>query len=152
MPSPPDRRMPPPARPTMRRCLFLLLVRAPGSAAAPPRYEFRRDHDPNGTGKFYMGREIAEVMGHEAAGWLDRPEREKEEQPARLLAILQPKAGEVVADIGAGSGYYTFRFAEKVGAAGKILAVDIQPEMLALIRQRAKQRNLTNVEPVMGTV
>src|SRR5439155_12672258 len=84
------------------------------------RYEFRREHDPDGTGKFYMGREIAQVMGHQAAGWLERPEREKEEQPARLLAILQPKAGEVVADIGAGSGYYTFRFAEKVGPMGKV--------------------------------
>ena len=61
-----------------------------------PRYEFRRDHDPDGTGKFYQGREIAQVMGHEAAGWLDRPEREKEEQPARLVELLKFKAGESV--------------------------------------------------------
>jgi ubiquinone/menaquinone biosynthesis C-methylase UbiE len=131
---------------------ILALMLASPLLAQSPRYEFRHEHDPNGTGKFYMGREIAEVMGHEAAGWLDRPEREKEEQPAKLLALLQPKAGEVVADIGAGSGYYSFRFAEKVGPMGKVLAVDIQPEMLALIRQRAKQRNLANVEPIMGTV
>jgi ubiquinone/menaquinone biosynthesis C-methylase UbiE len=121
-------------------------------AKEAPRYEYRRDHDPNGTGKFYMGREIALVMGHEAAGWLDRPEREKEEQPTKLLDVLKLKPGEVVADIGAGSGYYTFRIADRVGPTGKVLAVDIQPEMLALIRQRAKQRNVTNVEPVMGTV
>jgi ubiquinone/menaquinone biosynthesis C-methylase UbiE len=135
------------------RWLIPLFLFAPPLLADPPnRYEFHREHDPNGTGKFYMGREIAEVMGHEAAGWLDRPEREKEEQPVRLMEILKPKAGEVVADIGAGSGYYTFRFAEKVGPTGKILAVDIQPEMLALIRQRMKERKLTNIETVMGTV
>src|SRR5580704_16623969 len=87
----------------------------PKPSADPPRYETRVEHDPNGIGKFYLGREIAIVMGHEAAGWLDRPEREKEEQPARLLEILKPKPGEVVADVGAGSGYYTFRFAERVG-------------------------------------
>src|SRR6476646_11038110 len=68
------------------------------------------------------------------------------------MEILKPKTGEVVADIGAGSGYYTFRFAAKVGPTGKILAVDIQPEMLALIRQRMKERKLTNIETVMGTV
>src|SRR6185369_544915 len=77
--------------------LALLLVPAPVRPADPPRYEYRRDHDPNGTGKFYMGREIALVMGHEAAGWLDRPEREKEEHPTRLIEILKPKKEEVVA-------------------------------------------------------
>jgi ubiquinone/menaquinone biosynthesis C-methylase UbiE len=124
----------------------------PPPKAAAPRYEFRRDHDPNGTGKFYQGREIALVMGHEAAGWLDRPEREKEEQPTKLLDALKLRPGEVVADVGAGSGYLTFRIADRVGPTGKVLAVDIQPEMLALIRQKMKQKNVTHVEPVMGTV
>jgi precorrin-6B methylase 2 len=132
--------------------VLFFLIASLSAFADPPRYEFRREHDPNGTGKFYMGREIALVMGHEAAGWLDRPEREKEEQPAKLLAILKPKPGEVVADIGAGSGYYTFRFAEKVGPTGKVFAVDIQAEMLALIKQRAKKQNVPNIETVMGTV
>src|SRR2546421_11075186 len=106
----------------MRRVSLLLLlatltpVRADD---APPRYEFHKDHDPNGTGKFYMGREIALVMGHEAAGWLDRPEREKEEQPAKLLDALKLKPGEVVADGGAGSGYLTVRIAPRVAPAGK---------------------------------
>ena len=119
---------------------------------AKSRYEFRREHDPNGTGKFYMGREIAQVMGHQAADWLDRPEREKEEQPAKLLPLLKLKPGEAVADIGAGSGYYTFRLAEQVGDKGKVFAVDIQPEMLAIIRQRAKAKKLTNIVPVAGQV
>lgn len=117
-----------------------------------PKYEFRREHDPNGTGKFYLGREIAQVMGHEGAGWLERPEREKEEQPAKLLPLLKLKEGEVVADIGAGSGYYTFKLAQLVGATGKVYAVDIQPEMLALIRKKMKAAKVENVIPHMGKV
>src|SRR5262249_2766650 len=105
-------------------------------AATPPRYEHRKEHDPYGTGKSYMGREVAPVMGHLGADWLERPEREKEEQPTKLLELLKVKPGTVIADIGAGSGYYTFRLAEHTGAKGKVLAVDIQPEMLAIIRKR----------------
>ncbi|HXG11581.1 MAG TPA: methyltransferase domain-containing protein [Gemmataceae bacterium] len=122
-----------------------------GDVAAAPRYEYRKEHDPNGTGKFYMGREIALVMGHQAAGWLERPQREREEQPAKLLEVLKLQPGQVVADVGAGSGYLTFRLAEKVGPTGKVLAVDIQPEMLDLIRQRMKARGVTNIEPIQGT-
>jgi ubiquinone/menaquinone biosynthesis C-methylase UbiE len=134
-----------------------LLFAAPGRAAsddkstAPPHYETRAEHDPDGIGKFYMGREIAQIMGHQAAGWLERPEREKEEQPSKLIELLKLKPGDVVADIGAGSGYHTFRMAEQVGRGGKVYAVDIQPEMLALIRQKMKARNLTNIEPIQGT-
>jgi protein-L-isoaspartate O-methyltransferase len=129
-----------------------LLVAAPVLRAEPPApYEVRRAHDPNGTGKFYMGREIALVMGHQAAGWLERPEREQEEQPARLLKALGLKPGDVVADVGAGSGYFTFRLAGIVGPRGKVLAVDIQPEMIERIRQRRKAGRVANVEPILGT-
>ena len=117
----------------------------------PARYEVRELHDRHGIGKFYMDREIAQVMGHLGAGWLERPERERQEQPAKLMEALQLKPGDVVADIGAGSGYYTFRLADKVGPKGKVLAVDIQPEMLDIIRQRMKTRKITQVEPVQGT-
>jgi ubiquinone/menaquinone biosynthesis C-methylase UbiE len=121
---------------------------------APPkdRYETRKEHDPNGIGKFYMGREIAQVMGHEAAAWLDRPEREKEENPNKLMEVLQIKEGAVVADIGAGSGFYTFRLAEKVGPKGKVLAEEIQKEMLDIIRERMEKKKVTNVELVLGTI
>src|SRR5437588_12421958 len=85
----------------------------PKAAEKPSRYEFRKEHDPDGIGKFYMGREIAEVMGHLAAGWLERPEREKEEEPTRLMEALKIQPGDVVADIGAGSGYFTFRLSDK---------------------------------------
>jgi ubiquinone/menaquinone biosynthesis C-methylase UbiE len=107
--------------------------------------------EPGGSGKFYMDREIAFVMGHLGAGWLERPEREKEEEPKKLLKVLDLKPGMVVADIGAGSGYYSFRLSEKVGAKGKVLAVDIQKEMLDIIRKRMKNDKVENVEPVLGT-
>ncbi len=134
--------------------VLALLADEPAKKADPkhPGYEFREKHDPDGIGKFYMGREIAQVMGHQAAEWLERPEREKEEQPTKLIESLKVKPGEVIADIGAGSGYYAFRLSKLVGAKGKILAVDIQPEMLAIIRKKMKEQNVTNIEPIQGTI
>lgn len=116
-----------------------------------PRYETRANHDPDGIGKFYMDREIAMVMGHLGAEWLERPQRVREEQPMKLLEALELKAGQVVADIGAGSGYHTFRIAEKVGPKGKVFAVDIQKEMLDIIRRRMKAEKRDNIELILGT-
>jgi protein-L-isoaspartate O-methyltransferase len=115
----------------------------------PARYEHKKEHDPNGIGKFYMGREIARVMGHQGAGWLERPEREKEEAPSKLLPALKLKETDVIADIGAGSGYYTFRLASLV-PKGKVYAVDIQNEMLDIIRRRMKKDSVKNVVPHKG--
>jgi protein-L-isoaspartate O-methyltransferase len=132
--------------------LLLMLALHLGTRAEPPsRYKMDMPADPGGSGKFYMGREISLVMGHQGAGWLERPEREKEEQPSRLLKMLEVKPGMVVADIGAGSGYYSFRMAKQIGAKGKVLAVDIQKEMLTIIRKRMKKNKVENVEPVLGT-
>jgi protein-L-isoaspartate O-methyltransferase len=131
---------------------LLVALAAEPELMPAPRYEYRTDHDPDGTGKFYMGREIAEVMGHQAAGWLERPEREQEEAPSKLLELLKVRKGDVIADIGAGSGYYTFRLGNLTGPTGRIYAVDIQPEMLALIKKGIKTRGVANVEPVRGTV
>jgi ubiquinone/menaquinone biosynthesis C-methylase UbiE len=138
----------------IRVLVCLLLVPAFLFADEPkkPKYETRRIHDPNGTGKFYMGREIAIVMGHEAAGWLDRPEREKEEQPAKLLPLLKLKPGDAVADVGAGSGFYTFKLVDLVGEKGKVYATDIQKQMLAIIAQRAKAKKINNIVRVQGTI
>jgi SAM-dependent methyltransferase len=133
--------------------LAMLLVQAePIEVTPPPRYSYRRRHDPNGTGKFYQGREIALVMGHQAAGWLERPERETEEAPAKLHEMLKIAPGMVVADIGAGSGYHAFRMAPLVGATGSILAVDIQQEMLDIITAKAKAKSIAQVKPVLGTI
>jgi SAM-dependent methyltransferase len=92
------------------------------------------------------GRVIARVMGYEGAAWLERPEREREEEPSKAITALGIKPGQVVADVGAGSGYYTVRLAQQVGTSGKVFAVDIQPEMLTLLRQRVARERLTQVE------
>jgi ubiquinone/menaquinone biosynthesis C-methylase UbiE len=118
----------------------------------PGLYETRTDHDPNGIGVFFMGREIAHVMGHQAADWLERPEREEEEGTDRMVEALKFHAGEVVADIGCGSGYVSRKISKKVGAGGRIYGVDIQPEMLALLAKRMAMFRITNVEPVRGTI
>jgi SAM-dependent methyltransferase len=119
--------------------------------ASQARYETRADHDPNGTGRFYMGREIAQVMGFEGISWLERPERANEEDPAKVLDALELKNGEVVADLGAGSGYFSFRIAPRVAPAGKVLAVDIQDEMLDAIRKRAAQSGIAIVQAVKAS-
>ncbi|HVK19504.1 MAG TPA: methyltransferase domain-containing protein [Fimbriiglobus sp.] len=138
----------------MRGAVAVLTLLVPLAVQADdkkPRYETRADHDPNGIGKFYMGREIAHVMGYQAAGWLERTEREKEEEPGKLLKALGLKPGMVVADVGAGSGYHTFRMAPAVGPTGKVLAVDVQPEMIELLTARAMKEKIPNVEPVKST-
>jgi len=119
------------------------------------RYEIRKDHDPNGIGKFYMGREIAHVMGFgpggQGAEWLERAVREKEEKLTLLIKSLDLKPGMVVADIGAGSGVISVLMAEKILPNGKVLAVDVQQEMLDRLRDNCKKLNITNVEPIKGT-
>jgi ubiquinone/menaquinone biosynthesis C-methylase UbiE len=104
-----------------------------------------------GIGKSYMGREIAFMMGHEGADWLERPERDREEGTARLVPFLKLKPTDVVADIGAGTGYFTFRLAREV-PEGKVFAVDVQPEMLDKIRARIKSGKIRNVEVVHGSI
>src|ERR1039458_728861 len=112
---------------------------------ATNRYEFHQPHDPAGIGKFYMGREIAQVMGHESADWLERPERDTEEHTEVLVNQLKLRPGEIVADIGAGTGYFSRRLARKVGDSGRVLAVDIQPEMLILLTNRMAEVGITKI-------
>lgn len=129
-------------------------VEAPAAAVAeaPPKVEYTTaPATPDGTGKFFHGREIAKVMGHQALGWLERDEREQEEAPSRAIEALGLPPAAVIADIGAGSGYYSFRISPKV-PQGKVVAVDIQPEMLDYLRKKATELSVTNVEPHLGTI
>lgn len=96
------------------------------------------------------GRRIAGVMGHQGAGWLERDERESEERVSVAVRALEVSSGEVVADVGAGTGYYTMRLADRVGPTGKVYATDIQPEMLKMLRGRVERAKVTNVELVLG--
>jgi SAM-dependent methyltransferase len=135
--------------------IWIALFFVPVFAAPPterPAYEYQEDHDPDGIGKIFMGREIARVMGHQGAPWLERPEREDEEKPTLVLDVIRLKSGDTVADIGAGTGYFSWRMAQVVGATGRVYAVDIQPEMLALLEERMKSRGVNNVLPVLGTI
>lgn len=102
-----------------------------------------------GIGKFYMGREISHVMGHQGAAWLEREEREEQERTDLAVQLLPLENDAVVADIGAGTGYYTFKISERV-PNGKVLAVDIQPEMLVLLEAKQKELGVKNVETILG--
>ena len=133
---------------------------APDDQIAPPPPEPETPAEPiyetkpasrDGIGKFYMGREISHVMGHEGIDWLERDNREDEEAPSKAIAALDLKPDAVIADIGAGSGYYTFRIAELV-PDGQVIAVDIQPEMIAFLEAKEKELGLNNVTAHLGTI
>jgi ubiquinone/menaquinone biosynthesis C-methylase UbiE len=133
---------------TIRAALaaFALLL---GAAPAFAQYtDIPRSDD--GIGKVYMGREIAHVMGHEGADWLERPERITEEQPDRVIDAMQLKPTDTVADIGAGTGYFSIRIARKV-PQGQVIGEDIQPEMIDLMKANITQAGLGNVHPLLGT-
>ncbi len=142
---------------TIRQILALsglsaaLLLSHPLSAAEHPGYIEDPDRRTTGIGKFYMGREISFVMGHQAAEWLNRPGRIQEEMPDEVVVNMNLRPDEVVADVGAGSGYFSFRIARQV-PQGKVMAIDIQPEMLQLIDERASREEVGNIELVLGQV
>ena len=118
---------------------------------ASTHYE-QRKRSRDGIGKFYMGREISRVMGHQGAEWLERPEREREEMPNLLVELLKLKEGDVVADIGVGTGYIARRIAPKIGETGTIYGVEIQPEMLEILAEKMTEAGITNVKGVLGTI
>jgi len=139
----------------MRAAALALLMLCGVLAHAEPtlsqRYEFHAAHDADGIGKFYLGREIAQVMGPGGILWLERPERASEEQPNLAIEALGIKPGQTVADLGAGSGYYSFRIAPLVGPTGKVLAIDIEPAMLEAIAERARSERVSNVATVRSS-
>lgn len=124
---------------------------APDAADAVSRYTTgvkTRD----GIGKYYFDREIAHYMTHQAAPWLERAERDDEERPDLVLKALQLKPGDAVADVGCGTGYFSWRMAKAVGDRGVVYGVEIQPEMLELLAARMKERRVSNVVGVVGTI
>lgn len=166
----------PPAAVTFRLTSLLLLAVAGGCFAQTPTPDVRRGFapdtgratpelsvrtgpavvyeegtaSPDGTGRFYLGREIAPVMSHRGAAWLERADRAREERPDLLLDALDLRPDAVVADLGAGTGYFSFRLAPRV-PRGRVYAVDIQPEMLTIVERRADAEGVPNVVSVLGT-
>ena len=143
--------------------MLLLLI----YAATSPQSESQSETDPtrpastlyeqrapsrDGVGKFYMGREISQVMGHLAAGWLERPQREREEMPNLLIESLKLKEGDVVADIGIGTGYIARRISLVIGETGTIYGVEIQQEMLDILAEKMAEEGIANIKGVLGTI
>ncbi|MBD2463905.1 class I SAM-dependent methyltransferase [Oscillatoria sp. FACHB-1407] len=136
-------------------CFFAILLTACNGATLSTVtqdgvYQVRTIHNPDGIGKFYMGREIAQIMGHQGAAWLERPSRTWEEQPDQVIEALHLQPTDVVADIGAGTGYFSFRISPLV-FEGKVLAVDVQPEMIDILTMFKEETQTENVEPVLGS-
>ena len=125
------------------------LPRLDAGVPASVVYE-EREASSDGTGRFFMGREIARVMSHRGAAWLERADREREERPDIVVDALGLQPTDVVADLGAGTGYFTFRIAPRV-PRGRVYAVDIQPEMLTVVERRADAEGVPNVATVLGT-
>ncbi|TQI71305.1 methyltransferase family protein [Gramella sp. Hel_I_59] len=112
-------------------------------------YTFKNG-DPNGIGKWYMGREIAHVMGYQGINWLERSDREKEENTSQLLKNMNIQPGDTIADVGAGSGYHAFKMA-KLATEGFTYAVDIQPEMLQAISTKQSEQQVNNIQTIQGS-
>ncbi|MFK7887966.1 MAG: class I SAM-dependent methyltransferase [Gammaproteobacteria bacterium] len=131
-------------------CVFSLACLQACSASPGDDNYSRKAPARDGTGKVYLEREISHVMGHRGAAWLERSERVREERTDLLIQNLPLNPGDVVADIGVGTGYFAFPIAKRV-PQGRVLAVDIQQEMLDIVAARSKSMGVTNVEPVLGT-
>lgn len=127
-----------------------LLFGVPAMRAEDSVYS-AKEPSRDGTGKVYMGREISQTVSSHAISWLERRDREGEEKPSLVIENLELKPDDVVADIGAGSGYFSFLLAPLV-PKGKVLAVDIQQEMLDFVEGRKKLKQVANVETLLGTV
>ena len=134
---------------SLRVTLIVFAFLQAATLAAQERYTVKPG-DPNGINKWYMGRQIAQVMSHYGIGWLEREEREQEENTSQLVKNLDIKPGQVIADIGAGSGYHSALLSTRVGN-GKVYAVDVEPEMIAFLNDRIKREGKKNILPVLST-
>ncbi|MFZ9236215.1 MAG: class I SAM-dependent methyltransferase [Algoriphagus sp.] len=134
---------------SLRVTLLIFAFLQAATLAAQERY-IVKPGDPNGIHKWYMGRQIAQVMSHYGIGWLEREEREQEENTAQLMKNLAVQPGQVIADIGAGSGYHSALLSKMV-ENGKVYAVDVEPEMIAYLKDRIKSEGKKNIIPVLST-
>ena len=128
----------------------MLAILATGTAANAQRQTAAPQEPPPALAK-YKGRRIATTMHYRGARWLVRNTREREERCSLMLANLGVKRGMTVCDIGCGNGFYSLQLAEMVGSEGRVLAVDIQPEMLRMLRERAAEKKITNVQPILSS-
>ena len=123
----------------------------PPIANAESQWYSQKTPSRYGIGKVYMGREISQVLGHRGILWLERPERERQELPDAVIAHLELEPDDVVADVGAGSGYFSVRIAPHV-PRGQVLAVDVQPEMIEVLERRRRETGFDQIKPVLGSV
>jgi predicted methyltransferase len=131
--------------------LTLLTVTACSGGSAPPPVERPAALEAAGGALPVIAREPSNVMSFEAADWLERPGRVEAERPDEVIATLGLQPGDVVADVGCGTGFFTRRLARAVGAEGIVYAVDVQPEMLERLRANAAQAGLDNIRPLLGS-
>jgi ubiquinone/menaquinone biosynthesis C-methylase UbiE len=128
--------------------MFVIVLSLAGTIAPVGADDYTvKNPASDGIGKIYMQREIAQVMGHQGADWLERSGRNLEDRPQKAIELLGLKKTDTIADIGAGTGYFTFRIANQVA---KVYAVDVQPEMLALMAKRQSENGVENVERILG--
>jgi len=132
----------------MRIRIVVVVALAACSSAHGPAID---DKPTTATGRSYEGRPIADTCSYLGADWLDRPEREQREHPEKVLDMLGIAPGMTVADVGAGTGYFTIRIAKRVGSSGEVIATELQPEMLRLLDHRVSEERLTNVRLIRGT-
>lgn len=133
------------------KSIFLLFALLPLSLDSLGQGVYKtKGGDPNGINKWYMGRQIAQVMSHYGIDWLERKEREMEENTSLLLKNLAVKPGMLIADIGAGSGYHSAKLSKMVGS-GNVFAVDVEQEMIAFLQARIKREKLSQIVPVLCT-
>jgi len=144
----------PPTSPAGRRALMLAILATLAALAGPALAQGERytavPASADGIGKRYMGREISSVMGWQGAAWLERAEREREERTDLLMAALALQPGLVVADIGAGTGYLARRMAKAVAPGGKVIATDVQPQMVRMLQKLSEQPGMGNLVPWLG--
>lgn len=130
--------------------LVALLLACSTTAQDPAANETSTTVPPGRTS--YLGRKIAQTMHYTGAQWLIRDAREREERCSMTLAHLGVRAGMTICDMGCGNGYYSLKLAKLVTPSGRVLAVDVQPQMLYMLRQRAEQAGVENITPILGSI